>query len=447
MKTWHWLFALVLSGVLIRVGLLSGYEPLASPDTPTYFTAARDLMSGDFTQGQGRRTPGYPLFIALVGEAPERLKLAYMGVGIAISLLLFHITLLMTRRAGVAFAVGMSYHLSLQQLFLEATLLTETLTTLMVAVTLAVLLPALHRMRAGRTAVGLVLLAGWCSAAAIMVRPQFLVLAVVLPIAVIYAESALRWPSWRALGLAGVLVLPSVLAVLGWATVVQTKMGMFTMSTQSGLGLVNHSVEFIELAPERYSVVRDILLKHRAERIAAAGHAGNTIWYALPEIREATGWSLPEASREMHKMSTQMFAEHPLLYAASVARPWLEFWTVPIIWESERIKPAWLSQSLQSLWWLEHKLLRLSNLVFVLLVAGVLLSRRLRDAVRWDLDASTISAVILASSLLQAMADRGAGSRYAVTTQALVLLVVVVSAVRWRSPEPAPRPVPAVASH
>jgi len=444
MKTWHWLTALILAGVLVRLGVLSGYEPLAYPDSATYITAARDLVSGDYTLGQGRRTPGYPLFIALIGETPQRLMLTHMAVGMVISVLLFQITLLMTGKPGLAFGIGMAYHLNLQQLFLEAALLTETLTTLMVAATLAALLPALHRLRCGRSGIGLLLLAGMCAAAAIMVRPQFLVLPVVLPLAVIYAVSALRWPSPRALGHAALVVLPSVLAVLGWATVLQSKMGTFTMSTQSGFGLVNHSVEFIELAPEPYAAVRDILLKHRAERIAAAGHAGNTIWYALPEIRQATGWTLPEASRQMQKMSTQMFAAHPWLYAQSVARPWVEFWTVPIMWAPERVTPDWLSHSLQGLWWVEHKLLRLSNLLFVLLAAGVLLSGRLREAVRWDLNATTISAVILASSLMQALADRGAGSRYAVTTQALVLLVVVVSAYRWRSSAPRLRSTTAV---
>jgi hypothetical protein len=103
---------------------------------------------------------------------------------------------------------------------------------------------------------------------------------------------------------------------------------------------------------------------------------------------------------------------------------------VPIIWAPERISPVWLAQALQSVWWFEHKLLRIANLLLVLLVVAVVVSRRLRAAARWDLDATAISAVILASSLLQAMADRGAGSRYAMTVQALIVLLLLVSASR-----------------
>ena len=151
-----------------------------------------------------------------------------------------------------------------------------------------------------------------------------------------------------------------VAAVLGWAAVVYVKVGHFTMSTQSGLSLVNHSIFFIEDAPARYAQVRDILLEYRAKRIAEVGHPGNTMWSALPAIREATGWSLPEASRELQKMSVQMFLQHPLRYAISVASAWLEFWTVPAMW---------IAPSLDRLWWVEHKLLRLANLAFAL--AGV----------------------------------------------------------------------------
>ncbi len=431
-NTWPWLAGLLIIGALLRGLLLSGYSPASYPDTGTYITAARDLLSGDFTLGQGRRTPGYPLLIALVGEDPRHIVMAQMAAGLAVSLMLYLIALRMTQRPGLAFAIGLSYHLNLQQLFLEGALVTEPLTTLLLAAMVATLLAALQRLRQGRTAAPFVLGAGVLAAAAIMVRPQFIFLPLLLPLLVVYAVSALRWPTPRAWSHGALILLPSVLAVLGWSAVVQAKTGYFTMSTQSGIGLVNHSVEFIELAPERYATVRDILLKYRAERRAAAGHAGNTIWYALPEIRQATGWTLPEASREMHKMSTEMFAEHPVRYALSVARPWVEFWTVPIIWETSQISPPWLVRPLEALWWVQHKLLRLSNLLFVLLVAAVLVSQHARRAVQWDLSATAISALVMASSLLQAMADRGAGSRYAVTTQALVLLVVLVSASRWR---------------
>ena len=95
------------------------------------------------------------------------------------------------------------------------------------------------------------------------------------------------------------------------------------------------------------------------------------------------------------------------------------------LWQPERLSPAGWRAPLEMLWWLEHKLLRLVNVAFLLLVAAVLIWRHARRQLRWDLDATAISALILASSALQAVADRGAGSRYGMTTQALVVLVVL----------------------
>jgi hypothetical protein len=429
----YWLALLVALGVVLRVVLFSGYEPVSQPDTGTYLSAARDLIAGDFSRSEGRRTPGYPLLIAALGEVPWKIVLVQESLGVCTSVMLFFIALRLTGRQGLAFAAGLTYDLSLQQLFLEAVLLTEPFTTFLIALTVLALLVTLQRLRVRGSALGLVLLTGMCGAAAIMVRPQFVFLLLLLPPVMAYGVSGLQWRSRGALLHATLAALPMMLAVLTWAKIVQEQTGYFTMSTQSGFGLVNHSVEFIELAPERYATVRDILLTHRAERIAAAGHAGNTVWYAWPDIRQATGWSLPEASRQLQRMSVQMFAEHPLLYAQSVAAAWLEFWTVPIIWTPERIEPLWLARSLEDVWWVEHKTLRLCNFFFVLLATAALVSRSVRRAVSWDLPATAISALILCSSLLQAIADRGAGSRYGMTTEALVVLILIVSAVRARA--------------
>jgi hypothetical protein len=112
-----------------------------------------------------------------------------------------------------------------------------------------------------------------------------------------------------------------------------------------------------------------------------------------------------------------------------VARAWVDFWTVPQIWQLDRVTPAWLGPALDAAWWVEHKLLRLANVAFVALAFVALVSRRARQRVQWDLDMTGISAIILLSSVIQALADYGASSRYEVTVQALVVLVVLEA---WR---------------
>ena len=126
-------------------------------------------------------------------------------------------------------------------------------------------------------------------------------------------------------------------------------------------------------------------------------------------------------------MSVELFVSHPLRYALSAMRSWIDFWTVPILWQPEQITPRWIAAPLSGIWWIEHKILRLANVAFVLLTFAVVCSRRARVITRWSLEMTTLTALILLSSVVQALADYGASSRYAVTIQALVLLVVMAA--------------------
>jgi len=65
-------------------------------------------------------------------------------------------------------------------------------------------------------------------------------------------------------------------------------------------------------------------------------------------------------------------------------------------------------------------------------VVAVAVSVRVRRTVQWDAGLTAIAATVLLSSIVQALFDQGASSRYAIPTQALVVLVLMVSAARAR---------------
>jgi hypothetical protein len=237
-------------------------------------------------------------------------------------------------------------------------------------------------------------------------------------------------PAGWTIAAAVLVVAPTIAMALTWAAVQKEKTGYFTLSTQSGFGLVNHAIDFIELAPDAYAPAREVLKQTRERRINEVGHSRNTIWYAWPEIQRATGWTLPEASRQLQAMCRQMFIEHPGRYARSVASAWVDFWTVPFFWKPEQVHPT-VRSAVEGIWWVQHKLLRLTNLVFVLVVAAVCVWPAFRRRVHWDVALTAIAATILMRSLIQALADQGASSRYHLPTQSLTVLVVIVVAARW----------------
>lgn len=432
-RQWQWLAALLLLGIAVRLVCFTGYEMQLFPDSSTYRQAAADLLSGDFSVGLGRRTPGYPLVMAIVGSKTSTIFGLQALVGLGISAMLFAIARLLGGSPRIAFVVGASYSLNLQQLFQEATLLTETMSTFSVVAACLALMVAVRRVRGGQSAVTWLLLTGALAGYSVMVRPQYVVFAAIVPLALLYSSGKWRWPGSRGLGIAATATLPIVLIVLAWCTVVYVKVGYFTMSTQSGFGMVNHPIDYIEKAPAPYEQVRDILIRTRDARIAQVGHSRNTIWYAWPEIQQATGWTLPEASRHFQRMCSRMFADDPLRYAISVAHAWYDFWAVPIFWDPSQIRPTGLGSLLDRAWPLQMWMLRLANLAFVLMVAVVVVWPKARGVVGWGIELTSIAAVVLMSSVVQALADQGASARYAIPTQALVLAVVLMAFWRvWR---------------
>ncbi len=71
MKIKEWLILLLILGSALRLGFWFIGEPTAFPDTGTYIEVAKQLVSGDFSNYQGRRTPGYPLLLILAQLSPH----------------------------------------------------------------------------------------------------------------------------------------------------------------------------------------------------------------------------------------------------------------------------------------------------------------------------------------------------------------------------------------
>src|SRR6266480_3595441 len=182
--TGRWLAVLLFVGIALRAGLWFGYEPIAFPDTPSYMRVARNLLAADFSTYEGRRTPGYPVVLALAGGAPRGVWALQMLAGLGVSVLLFSLVLSATARPGLAAAVGMTYNLNLAQLFFEANLLSETISAFAIVAFIAALVSARRRLRDPRPCGWLIVGLGVLAGAAVLTRPQFIFLPLVLGILV-----------------------------------------------------------------------------------------------------------------------------------------------------------------------------------------------------------------------------------------------------------------------
>ena len=129
-------FAVVAAlAALIRLGLFLVYGPVAYSDTPSYRRLAEAILHG-FKSYDGTRTPGYPAFLALVGS-DQCVYITQLLLGLLITLLLFWMMWRLTGNPWLSSAAALLHTFNLGQLFFEANLLTETLTTFWLVLSLA----------------------------------------------------------------------------------------------------------------------------------------------------------------------------------------------------------------------------------------------------------------------------------------------------------------------
>jgi hypothetical protein len=86
-----------------------------------------------------------------------------------------------------------------------------------------------------------------------------------------------------------------------------------------------------------------------------------------------------------------------------------------------------LVSALQALIWIGRGLSVLANLVFLLLTALALLSKRLRRWIGFDVYSAAASSLVIMISVVQTLVDHGDNPRFLVPLQMIVFFVVIRS--------------------
>ncbi|MBG0770333.1 MAG: glycosyltransferase family 39 protein, partial [Anaerolineaceae bacterium] len=426
-----WLLIVIVVAVALRVLLFAVYPPVSYSDTASYRRSANAVLGG-FEKYDGTRTPGYPVFMALVG--PDRAVYAVQLVlGLGITLAWFLIAWQATKSPVFAGIAALAHTLNPGQLFFEADLLTETLATfwLMLA-----LLGAWFWLRAEKNrTIWLGLAIGLAASFAVLTRPVFIFMPVWLAVflAVSFKERKLK-VDWRAVW---TILLVTAVVVGGWMSYIKSRYHVFSVSTMSGYHLVQHTGYYFEDVPDEYAVIRDIYLEYRDARITERGTQGNTIWDAIPAIMDATGLSFYDLSQVMSKISVQLILTHPWQYLARVLRGWWLFWRAPVYWDVTSVQSAVLAKGLNGLIIVVRLTLFAGNLVFVGTSALALVSRKLREM--WQLQPFhwLLAGSIWATSVVSSLLDHGDNPRFLIPLQTAVvfwvLWIIFFTWQNWRS--------------
>jgi len=438
-----WLGITLAAAILVRIALLVGYAPVPYGDSASYRRLSRSVLN-HFERYDGTRTPGYPVFLAIVGS-DERVWLVQMVMGLAITLLFFYIAWRLSGKAWLAGLAGLAHSLSLGQLFFEANLLTETLTTFLIILALAGVLLLQKGSPAKPPSPLLALTIGLFSALALITRPLFIYLPFIALFFILLAGlkpgtiKPLDPKRWLFNLL--VFLVPVALILGGWVTFIHSRFGDWGLTTMTGYHLVQHTGGFFEYAPDEYAVIRDTYLRYRDAHIAQFGTQTNTIWDAIPELSKVSGLNFYDLSRTLAHISTGLILEHPELYLRNVLKGWWYFWFAPVYWSPEALRIPALAAPIQWLVNVQRILAAGFNLFFVITSllwmfheakqffikrrtpAGTALANRGEAAqptfapFLWYLAAS-----IWIASILQSMLDHGDNPRFLVPLQSTVIL-------------------------
>ncbi|MFW5713853.1 MAG: hypothetical protein ACOCYU_04205 [Brevefilum sp.] len=410
-----WFVVVMIVAVGLRVVLFVNYPAVSFSDTDSYRRSANAILEG-FKAYDGTRTPGYPAFMVLFG--PDRaVYAAQLFLGLMITLAWFWIGWKASGQPLFAGLAALIHTLNPGQIFFEANLLTETLSTFWLGA--ALLGTCLWMKKPGGGNLWGALVIGLCSSLAALTRPLFIFMPVLVTVfmAISFKKKQIKF-DWKPF--VGVL-LPTLLLIGGWMTWIQSNYHMFSMTTMTGYHLVQHTGYYFEDVPDEYETIREIYLNYREARIEERGTQGNAIWNAIPAMQEATGMNFYELSRTLQKISIQLILTHPVEYFSRAAKGWWFFWRAPVYWDPSGIDTARLAWSLPEVIMGVRAVIFFANMVFIITSVMGLIFRRLREI--WALDRFMwlLAASIWATSVLSSMLDHGDNPRFLIPLQTAVI--------------------------
>ncbi len=468
-STRAWFLGILGLALAQRLALLLYYQPVPYNDTPSYRRLANAILA-NWKGYDGTRTPGYSLFLALVGS-DQRVWLAQLALGLVLTFLFFYIGWQLTGKAWFAGLSALAYTLNPGQIWFESNLLSETFTTFWVTLSIVALFIWLYHPR--RRSVWLAVCMGVCSSMAWLTRPLFIYLPfwiliflfdpdlitatfrAVTRIPVIgkfrlHRSSGIRNlldPSignpviegnaknsrgglhipWVKLG---IFLLPVFLILGSWVGYIHKNFHQWAMDTMTGYHLVQHTGIFFEYVPDEYAALRDTYLKYRDAHITQYGTQTNTIWDAIPEMQKVSGMSFYGLSRLLTTISIQLILAHPDLYAKNLIQGWWYFWRGPVYWSPDDFSLKSVLPILSALVLFGRLLVFACNLLFLLTTTLATASKRLRQA--WQVPTSLwfVAGAVWGTSILQTFLDHGDNPRFLIPLEGFVLVWVMYISLR-----------------
>lgn len=427
------LFLLVTFGVLWRVILLFVFDaPAIHSDSRHYIELADLIKTGELFSYEGWRTPGYSLLILLTGGNYTMLIGLQMLMGIVSSLLVYDLIKGYSRK--LALCVSLFTSSLLHSIGFEFAVLTEFSSHFFVFLTVwfVVKNKLFYADKKQKLYGVLALLLTFL----FLVRPMYIFITPLIAFMMLFHIKKKAVMSGL-LKVLIVLLLPFY-AYHSWCGLNEKNHGWYTITPFYGINLAQNSHSFFDKLPDEESLLRDIYFKKKDKlgyekplpETLREGYnyffidtcETNLVWATCGEWGRVNHLEGPEYTHALYDIFRQLILDNPVEYSKAIVRSWIPFWNYSnyLMVDGEFYNPTLT----KVIWRMQKLVLLLANLLFLLLAVfslfSSLKSRKLFTT------STFLIAIVLASSVSQAMVTYGDNSRFAFPT---FLIVIVLDAI------------------
>jgi len=425
------LYLLIIISVIIRLAVVALYAPIGYADTGWYEKLAKEIVSWDFSNYDGARTPIYPLMLILGFFRWKIIWLIQLSFGAANVLLVYLITYKATRNDKFSFWAGVIYNLTLVLLFFESNLLTETLCIfflLLIVLSFQKISEDNQQRKASKNRNYIYL--STVISLATLTRPTFAYIFLLVLFFLIYDYKKNKNTGSFLLKKIALYFIPFILLVGGWSMFNKIKVDYFGPTTLTGFHFIEHSGAFIEYAPDSYSDIKNIYLKYREIKINETGEQTCTIYMAYPEIQAVKKYSVAQVSKDLTALSFWLFYHYPDLYFKSLLRAYMDFWCLPNFvdyWDLTKVRFRFLASFLKYAVKVELYLWIGINFIFIIIFLYniYLFFRKKTSPVNTII--LLLSSSVIALSIIQALVQYGDNWRFNVAVKPYIILALVLT--------------------
>jgi len=413
----------VIYAVVIRFIFVVLYNTVTLfPDSEDYINLSKTVF--DLTGYDGKRTPGLPVIINLLGYNLTWVVGFQLILGVMTTYFTYSITSVLSKDKAIGFWTAIIFTSFANVVLFDFAILTETLTTFLLI--FSIWLIVYCRLFVSKTKWYFYFLLSLILTWLYLTRPFFIYVPV--GFAMFFIVSSFK-TNLKSVILKSTIVLSlPLLTYYMWNNHNKKTIGHFTNTTYFGINLTQTATPFFELAKDEHAQIRDIIVRHRDSiLIHNPKLEAMSVWDAQIELLQVTNLSQKDLYFKLGDISKQLIKDNPLLYLKQAGKSWLLFWgnQSSFYWNIEKINNVYFKQGTLIVWiYIQRYALIIFNVLFLIFAFKKIILFLKNKMRTYDPDLFIVC-IIVSGSLAQALIAYGNNSRFCFPFFPLIVYFVI----------------------